>query len=56
MEYKQFELMRIVNGNAVRWHVYDQTGHCLTRLGFRTKTEAKRFVDQRNLLRLGRAS
>ena len=54
MEYKQFELVREVKGVAIRWHVYDQTGHCMTRLGFRTRTEAKRFVDQYNLNRIGR--
>ncbi len=54
MVFKGYELIRTVNGNAVRWHVTDETGHRLTRLGFRTKTEAKRFCMERDINRIGR--
>lgn len=53
-EYKSYELVRERHGNALRWHVYDQTGHRLTRLGFKAKADAKRFCCDRDLLRLGR--
>lgn len=54
MEYKGYELVREHHGVAFVWHVYDQTGQRLTRLGFRSKAAAKRFCSERDLLRLGR--
>lgn len=54
MEFKSYELIRERNGNAIRWHVYDQTGRRLSRLGFKSKDAAKRFCMERDILRLGR--
>lgn len=53
MEYKTYELVRERNGNAFRWHVYNQTGTRLTRLGFKSKAAAKRFCCDRDVTRLG---
>jgi uncharacterized protein YegP (UPF0339 family) len=45
MEFRGYRIIREQNGNAFRWHVYDQNGcQMTTRLGYRSKAAAKRFA------------